>query len=357
VFAGTWHGAALANKRAGVDLNPASAEIRANFNSNLGQPGCLTGVSFYLGLDNNHGNNIDLVTVLLHEFGHGLGFQTFTSGSTGAPFLGFPSVYDNFLYDTTVNKFWTQMTDAERATSALNSRKLAWTGANVTAAVPTVLAAGTPILQITAPASAAGFFAVGAASFGPQLSSPGLTAEVMPVVDSPGNIGLACNPLSALNAAAVIGKIAVVDRGVCGFTIKVKNVQNAGAVGVIVVDNVAGSPPPGLGGADPTVVIPSVRVTLADGAIIKNALKTRSRTRSGVFANLGVDLNIRAGADPLGRALVFTPNPFQGGSSVSHFDTSAFPNQLMEPSINPDLLHEVTPPADMTFPVLQDQGW
>jgi hypothetical protein len=29
----------------------------------------------------------------------------------------------------------------------------------------------------------------------------------------------------------------------------------------------------------------------------------------------------------------------------------------MEPSINGDLTHEVTPPNDLTFPLLQDIGW
>ena len=72
---GHWYGKALANKLVGADLDPATPDINANFNVNLGQPGCLTGIFFYLGLDNNHGNNVDLVTVLTHEFGHGLGFS------------------------------------------------------------------------------------------------------------------------------------------------------------------------------------------------------------------------------------------------------------------------------------------
>jgi hypothetical protein len=76
-----------------------------------------------------------------------------------------------------------------------------------------------------------------------------------------------------------------------------------------------------------------------------------------MFATLAVDLNVRAGADSFGRALVYTPNPFQGGSSVSHWDTSARPNQLMEPAINADLTHSVLPPADLTFRLLQDIGW
>ena len=45
---------------------------------------------------------------------------------------------------------------------------------------------------------------------------------------------------------AVNGKIALIDRGTCTFPEKVKTAQNAGAIGVIIVDNVAGSPPPDL---------------------------------------------------------------------------------------------------------------
>lgn len=357
-FPATWYSVALANKLVGSDQapGPGNADIRARFNSNLGAPGCLTGVSFYLGLDNNHGTDIDLVSVLLHEFAHGLGFQTFTSGSTGAPFAGFPSVYDHFLLDTTTNLTWVQMTNAQRQASALNSRKLVWTGANVTAAVPQVLAPGVPLMTVSTPASVAGQYQVGAAAFGPPLASPGLTAEIMPVVDS-AVVGNACAALNAANAVAVNGKFALIDRGVCGFTIKVKNAQDAGAVGVIIADNVAGSPPPTLGGADPTITIPTVRITLADANALRSALRLRSRTHSGVFATLGVDPNVLAGADPQGRALMYTPNPFQSGSSVSHWDTIASPNLLMEPSINADLTHEVSAPNDLTFELLMDEGW
>ena len=135
------------------------------------------------------------------------------------------------------------------------------------------------------------------------------------------------------------------------------NAQAAGAVGVLIADNVAGSPPAGLGGTDPTITIPAVRITLADGTALKNALKTGSRLHSGVIANLGVNMLAYAGADSAGRVLMFAPNPFQGGSSVSHYDVSAFPNLLMEPNINGDLTHEVTPPYDLTFPLLKDIGW
>lgn len=356
-FPGTWYNHAEGSAIFGSNLDPATAGIRARFNSNLGQAGCLTGTPFYLGLDNNHGAAIDLVTVLLHEFGHGLGFLTVTNGTTGAFLAGFPAAFDHFLFDNTIGLDWVSMSNTQRAASSINPRKLAWTGPNVTAAVPSVLQAGTPELTATAPSSIAGTYLVGAASFGPPLTSTGTFGEVMPVVDQPDGTGLACTPLNTLNSAAVNGKIALVDRGVCGFNIKVGNAQAAGAIGVIVVDNVAGSPPPGLGGTDPTITIPAVRITLDDGTTFKNALRTRSRLHSGVFVNMDLNLAVFSGADPSGRPLLFTPNPFQGGSSVSHWDTSAFPNLLMEPAINGDLTHSVLSPQDLTFLTLKDLGW
>lgn len=354
---GAFFGKAQTAKLTGADPDPATADIRARFNINLGQAGCFVGTFFYLGLDNAHGANVDLVTVLTHEFAHGLGFQTYTNGSTGAQLGGKPSIWDFFLLDTTTGKHWREMTDAERAASSLKNGKLVWDGAGVTAAVPLVLQLGTPTLTMSAPASVAGTYAVGQASFGPPLGSPGVTGEIMPVVDTAPNLGLACSTLSAVNAAAVNNKIALVDRGVCSFTIKAVAVQAAGAIGVIIADNVAGSPPPGLGGTDGTVHIPAVRISLGDATTLKAALATRTRAHSGVFGNLGINLALRQGADASGRMLMFAPDPYQSGSSVSHYDISAFPNQLMEPNINADLTHEVTVPFDLTFELLKDIGW
>lgn len=355
--AGAWYGKAQTAKLTGSDPDDTTADIRARFNVNLGTSACLTGSPFYLGLDNNHGSMIDLVTVLTHEFGHGLGFQTYTNGNTGVQLGGLPSIWDFFLKDATTNKLWKDMTDAERAASSLKSGKLVWTGAITNNAMTGVLQQGAPALTLISPASISGSMLVGTASFGTVLTSPGTTGEIMPVVDSGASTGLACNPLSAANAAAVSGKIALVDRGVCAFTIKAKNVQNAGAVGVIVVDNAAGSPPPGLGGVDTSVVIPAVRVSLEDGTTLKAALAKRSRLHSNVFANIGVNMALRAGADLQGRVQMFAPNPYQSGSSVSHFDTGAFPNLLMEPAINSDLTHEVTAPNDLSYSLLRDIGW
>ena len=56
-----------------------------------------------------------------------------------------------------------------------------------------------------------------------------------------------------------------------------------------------------------------------------------------VNARMRRDKKSRAGTDAEGRVLLFTPKPIQVGSTHSHFDTSASPNLLMEPSASSDL--------------------
>ena len=45
--------------------------------------------------------------------------------------------------------------------------------------------------------------------------------------------------------------------------------------------------------------------------------------------------------------MVAALNPVSPGSSISHWDTAAKPNQLMEPAINGDLAASVQPPQDL----------
>ena len=42
---------------------------------------------------------------------------------------------------------------------------------------------------------------------------------------------------------------------------------------------------------------------------------------------------------------------------MSHWDTSATRNLLMEPFINGDLNHQVKAPSDLTLQLLIDIGW
>src|SRR5262249_27185304 len=139
-----------------------------------------------------------------HEFGHGLGFASFTDDSTGQQARNIPSTYDRFLLDNTTGKTWPQMTDAERKASAINTGNLVWNGTQATTDAFSILTAG---------------------------------------------------------------------------------------------------------------------------------------------------------KDSLGHPLIYAPNPVSAGSSVSHWDTSETPNQLMEPFINSNLTHSVTTPQDLTTSVLRDVGW
>jgi len=344
-FLNTWYSSALANALAGTDLS-VNPEIAATFNSRLGTTGCLETSGWYLGLDGNHGNNVDLVTVLLHELSHGLGFQTFTDESTGAQASGMPTIYDRFLRDNSTGLTWDQMTNPERAASAINTGNLVWAGPNAISAVPSVLQP-VPHLRVNSPPSIVGSYTVGTAEFGPPVSSPGVTGDVSATVPVDG-----CSAIT--NAGSVNGKIAFIDRGDCNFTVKVKNAQNAGALAVIV-GNVASSPDstiaPGMGGDDNTIVIPSVSLNLADANTLRGQLA------NGINATITQDSTDLAGADSANRPLMFAPNPVQDGSSISHFDRSAFPNQLMEPIISGDLSHNVVPPFDLTFSLLRDLGW
>ena len=72
-----------------------------------GQTDCLTGSPSISGWTTITGAAVDLVAVLLHEFGHGLGFSTTTNGSTGNYLASLPFAFDHFLFDNTQGLFWT----------------------------------------------------------------------------------------------------------------------------------------------------------------------------------------------------------------------------------------------------------
>jgi len=365
---GTWYPQALANKLAGENLSAGQADdgsgygnvdIKTQFNARLGQPDCLSGTPFYLGLDGKAGTKVNFAATLLHELGHGLGFSVLTvTTSTGSRYAGMPSIWEGFMYDNTTKKTWLQMNNAERKASAVNPLQLAWTGPNAVAGA--VMLKGTPVVKAASPAEVLPTMTYNVSAFGPvrpTTAALGVLANITPQINE---AGPGCDPFNAANTAAVKGKVAIISRGACAFTIKVKNAQNAGAVGVVLVNNVAGAIAPS--GADPTITIPSVAITLADGtrlkAAVPKAIPYGSRSMPGsVTASFIVDPNLKAGTDIAGRPLLYTPATLIGGSSVSHWDVSAFPNLLMEPNINDDLTLSVVPPKDLTLPLLKDIGW
>jgi len=347
-LANTWYHVALANKLAGVDLAPANDDITANFSTNF---------NFYLGLDANHGTQPDLVTVLLHEFAHGLGFSQLANLNSGALFNGSPDHYNTHLFDLTLGLFWPQMTNAQRAASATRFGRVVWDGSFVTAGVPNVLLFGTPEVRVTNPQTIAGPLQFGTAAFGPAVLAANVSADVVTPVDEVevgGTSTDGCSPFA--NAGAVSGKIALIERGLCGFAQKARNAVNAGALGVLIYNNTANANagPPGMaddGINGAFVTIPTVSLRRADGLAIIAEL---GGTVTGL---IGTNPTIRAGADQADRARVFAPFPVAGGSSISHFDSIARRNLLMEPAINNDLTHKVKAPDDLTFELLRDVGW
>ncbi len=132
--AGTWYAAALANALAGTDLNPGSDDITATFNSSIGTT-CSFPATFYYGYDGNPpGGQLDFVSIILHELGHGLGFLTFVNLSSGAKLSGFNDAYMRWLLDASTGKQYPAMTDAERVAASTDTGNLHWTGALLSAA-------------------------------------------------------------------------------------------------------------------------------------------------------------------------------------------------------------------------------
>ena len=120
-----------------------------------------------------------------------------------------------------------------------------------------------PIVVNSGPLAGQTFFGP-MAGFGESLLTTGpITGPVQVVNDGVGVTSDGCEPF-----ALPAGTIAMADRGTCNFTVKVKNAQNTGSPAAIIVQNIAG-PATAMGGADPSVVIPSVMITLDDGNTFK----------------------------------------------------------------------------------------
>ncbi len=127
------------------------------------------------------------------------------------------------------------------------------------------------LAKVNSPAAIAGNKTPGIADFGPQGFD--LTSELVLALDEANSTGPTttdgCTPFT--NAAAVAGRIAVVDRGICLFADKVRNAQAAGAVGVLILNNVS----PGvtdMTGDDASITIPIILIPLVDGNAIKAQL-------------------------------------------------------------------------------------
>ncbi len=120
------------------------------------------------------------------------------------------------------------------------------------------------LVTVNPPSPIAGDYVASGAAFGPSLEDTGpVSGDVYLVDDGVGAGADGCEPYTV-----PAGSIALVDRGTCNFTVKVANGQASGAVAVIVANNVPGTPTT-MGGADPSITIPSVMVSMDHGNLLK----------------------------------------------------------------------------------------
>ncbi|WBO83659.1 T9SS-dependent M36 family metallopeptidase [Hymenobacter yonginensis] len=132
-------------------------------------------------------------------------------------------------------------------------------------------------VRVTAPSTLAGPLTAQEGSNGrriEQFASP-ITGNLVAVDDGSAQPTRGCNP-TFVNAAAINGNIALIRRGKCNFSVKIKNAQNAGAKMVVVMDSIAGATALlTMAGTAPDSVgirIPSVFVSNVEGMRLKAAL-------------------------------------------------------------------------------------
>ncbi len=137
---------------------------------------------------------------------------------------------------------------------------------------PTTFESST-FLTINSPAGIASNYACfPTTAFGTPVTSP-LTADIVLANDGTAPANDVCQTIT--NGAALNGKIALIRRGTCSFVIKVKAAQDAGAIAVIMMNNVEGTPIP-MGGTDATITIPSIMISKADGDLLESTLASNS---------------------------------------------------------------------------------
>ncbi len=116
---------------------------------------------------------------------------------------------------------------------------------------------------------------VGAAAGDFATVSTPLTASLAVVPGPVNGLSTACAALSV----NLSGKIALISRGSCTFTVKIRNAQAAGAVAVLVANNVAGDPTAmGTDGTADQPTIPAYMVALSTVATLGDLNKDNAST-------------------------------------------------------------------------------
>ena len=144
----------------------------------------------------------------------------------------------------------------------------------------------TNITTINSPSDIAGDITGITAGYGPNSFDE--TGDIILVDDGSNTPTLGCNAL--INAAAVNGNIALVDRGTCDFAEKSLNAQSAGAIAVIICQNTNEGPFTMSGGSvGASVNIPSIMISKSDCDVIKSKLPGVNITLTSTSTGQQVD--------------------------------------------------------------------
>jgi subtilisin family serine protease len=187
-------------------------------------------------------------------------------------------------------------------------------------------------LIVNSPANIAGAYPAAPTSYTDINTVPqpsGQTAIVVPIDDGvvtppAGTTTDGCE-VPFVNAAAIAGNIALIDRGTCNFTAKVFNAQGAGAIGVIVANNVVGDPvPAGLGGSIASdITIPALAVSQITGATLRAEIANGPVNVTLNSTNAGDTLSLSSSRGPRGggQDLFLKPELAAPGTNITSAQT------------------------------------
>jgi subtilisin family serine protease len=198
-------------------------------------------------------------------------------------------------------------------------------------------------ITITKPDDIAGEISMREASFTPALTNEPLEERLVAADDgdetldgsaAQGSTRDACSPL--VNADDVDGRIALIERDGCEFQVKIRNAEDAGAIGVVIY-NTRGAPIV-MNGDTGVVGIPAVMISTADGDTLLDALEGEDEVRielaKGVFLALQESGNQMADfssrGPPLSDANFLKPDVTAPGVNILAGTTPTPANGLQE---------------------------